>query len=244
MALQVCPTFARASLTMVTRGSRPRSLWSSDAVAAQLDAIQFSQRCGPACDVAAKGGWSTATMSDLKSTRGGPALASTADRLGVGSVLSVGLAVFAPALLLLPQWSERHTNGSLTLYASHPGAFTDAAIDTVLTATGHAAMSLTAQARIEAAERTAGDLADQLRVGLESRAVIGRAQGILMERHHITQQEAFDLLRTVSMRRNRKLRDLADELVATIDRGKHADATLDAYDEQAARSASKPQRNR
>ncbi|WP_169743408.1 ANTAR domain-containing protein [Knoellia sinensis] len=197
---------------------RLRSLWASDHGAAELDAAQFRQRCGPAVEVIKNGGWTAGSLPNLADPSGCPALTTVAERLRVCSVLSISLAVFAPALLLLPGWGERSTPGALSLYSTHPGAFTDSVVDSVLTATGHAALSLTAKARIEAAEQTARDLAGQLRAGLESRAVIGRAQGILMERHKITQEEAFDLLRTLSMNTNRKLRDLADEIVSTIDR--------------------------
>jgi AmiR/NasT family two-component response regulator len=38
-----------------------------------------------------------------------------------------------------------------------------------------------------------------------------------MERHRITEEEAFDRLRTASQRMNRKLRDLAEELARTGD---------------------------
>lgn len=219
VALKVGPAESRAALTVVEQHGRPESSWASDGVAARLDAIQYRQRRGPAWDVATTGGWVCATVPDLVETQGSPALTTAAEMQGVSSLLSVSLAVFAPALLLVPGWSERPTQGSLTLYASEPAVFTETAIDTVLTATGHAALSLTARARIGAAEQTTRDLASQLRAGLESRAAIGRAQGILMERHKINQQEAFDLLRTVSMRGNRKLRDVADELVSATGQG-------------------------
>jgi AmiR/NasT family two-component response regulator len=46
------------------------------------------------------------------------------------------------------------------------------------------------------------------------RAITERAKGILMERHQIGEQEAFDLLRDQARRSNRKLVDLADAVVA------------------------------
>lgn len=56
---------------------------------------------------------------------------------------------------------------------------------------------------------------DGLRVALENRDVIGQAKGILMATMLVTAEEAFDLLREASMRRNRKLRDLADDVART-----------------------------
>jgi AmiR/NasT family two-component response regulator len=45
------------------------------------------------------------------------------------------------------------------------------------------------------------------------RAVTERAKGILMERHEIDEQVAFDMLRDESRRTNRKLVDLAEAVV-------------------------------
>ena len=57
----------------------------------------------------------------------------------------------------------------------------------------------------------------QLEAALLTRDIIGQAKGILMERHRITEEEAFDRLRKASQHMNRKLRDLAEELVRTGD---------------------------
>jgi AmiR/NasT family two-component response regulator len=43
--------------------------------------------------------------------------------------------------------------------------------------------------------------------------MIAQAQGILMEREHITADQAFDILRRASQRLNVKLRDVAQGLV-------------------------------
>ena len=56
-----------------------------------------------------------------------------------------------------------------------------------------------------------------LEVALLTRDIIGQAKGILMERYRITADEAFELLRTASQHKNRKLRDLAEELASTGD---------------------------
>ncbi|MFT7839867.1 ATP-binding protein [Saccharothrix sp. BKS2] len=59
------------------------------------------------------------------------------------------------------------------------------------------------------------DVERQLRQAVRSHQVIGQAVGILMERHRLTDQAAFDHLVTTSQRRNTKLRDLARRLVET-----------------------------
>ena len=58
--------------------------------------------------------------------------------------------------------------------------------------------------------------AEMLRVALRHSRDIGTAIGILMSRHKITADAAFDLLRAASQRTNRKVRDLA---VAVVDTG-------------------------
>ncbi len=47
------------------------------------------------------------------------------------------------------------------------------------------------------------------------RAVTERAKGILMERHEIDEQAAFNMLRDHARRNNRKMVDLAEEIVST-----------------------------
>jgi AmiR/NasT family two-component response regulator len=47
---------------------------------------------------------------------------------------------------------------------------------------------------------------------LSTRDVIGQAKGILMERQRLSAGDAFDLLRRVSQRLNRKLADVARQL--------------------------------
>jgi AmiR/NasT family two-component response regulator len=52
-----------------------------------------------------------------------------------------------------------------------------------------------------------------LHVALDTRTVIGQAVGMLMERYNLEATAAFAVLKRVSMSANRKLRDVATELV-------------------------------
>jgi response regulator NasT len=73
----------------------------------------------------------------------------------------------------------------------------------------------TVQGTIEVAMRRYGEIqalgekVTQLETALERRAVIERAKGILMERHGVGGQEAFELLRSNARASNRKVVDLA-----------------------------------
>jgi AmiR/NasT family two-component response regulator len=73
----------------------------------------------------------------------------------------------------------------------------------------HAATSL-ANATAFSAARV---LSEQLQEALESRAVIEQAKGILMARHGIDADRAFEQLREQSQHSNRKVRDLAADVV-------------------------------
>jgi AmiR/NasT family two-component response regulator len=54
-----------------------------------------------------------------------------------------------------------------------------------------------------------GEQAHNMRLAMESRAVIEQAKGVLMAQRHVSAEEAFEILRAASQRYNRKLRDIA-----------------------------------
>ena len=54
-----------------------------------------------------------------------------------------------------------------------------------------------------------------LQIALGHRGTIGQALGVLMERHKIKPEEAFDMLREASQRLNIKLYHLAENLART-----------------------------
>ena len=57
------------------------------------------------------------------------------------------------------------------------------------------------------------ELVENLNKRLESQPVIEQAKGVLMARSHCTPDEAFEMLRRASMRMNRKLREVAGDIV-------------------------------
>ena len=58
---------------------------------------------------------------------------------------------------------------------------------------------------------------EHLQRALVSSRQIGMAMGILMERHRLTQEQAFERLRELSMRSNVKLREVAEHIIYTGD---------------------------
>jgi len=97
--------------------------------------------------------------------------------------------------------------GALTLYASHPNAFTKPLYAVACVYAEHAAVALDSARN--------GHHAGNLAAAVESNREIGIALGILVERHKITPDQAFDMLRIASQRTHTKLRDLASDLVRT-----------------------------
>ena len=57
-----------------------------------------------------------------------------------------------------------------------------------------------------------GDAVDELEDAISRRATIERAKGILMERHGISDQRAFELLRAEARKSNRRVYDVAGDV--------------------------------
>jgi len=57
-----------------------------------------------------------------------------------------------------------------------------------------------------------GDAVEELEDAIGRRAIIERAKGILMERHGVSDQEAFEMLRSEARSSNRRVYDVASEL--------------------------------
>ncbi len=96
---------------------------------------------------------------------------------------------------------------SLNLYATEPEAFPDEIVSANAQLLASAAVALALQRE----RRTRL----QLQTALESNRRIGAAVGVLMARELIDYDTAFALVRRASQDGNRKLRDIADEVLAT-----------------------------
>ena len=113
----------------------------------------------------------------------------------IRSVLSFGLRLREEPL------------GIITFYSAHPHAFGAAEIERATVLADHVAIAIDAA--------TSANQADNLKAALSNSRMIGMALGILIERHRITADEAFERLRSASQQANRKLADLAADLVRT-----------------------------
>ncbi|WP_448620665.1 GAF domain-containing protein [Geodermatophilus sp. URMC 65] len=101
--------------------------------------------------------------------------------------------------------------GAINVYAHKPHAFDE---DSRSVATRFAAYAAVAAANMYAHEE-ARDLIEHLERRVQSRAVIERATGILMERYELTADQSLHALARVARRTDTKVRDIADTLVRT-----------------------------
>jgi GAF domain-containing protein len=107
--------------------------------------------------------------------------------------------------------------GVLNLYSTEPRGFADEDQELGLLLAGQAAVAL-ANSRLY---QDAVKLTQQLNEALESRGIIERAKGVLMEREKCSEDEAFEMLRTASQHLNRKVRDIAFDVVSDLpDKGR------------------------
>lgn len=93
---------------------------------------------------------------------------------------------------------------ALNLYSASPMGLDDEAVTSASLFAIHASMMI---AHAESAHQAA-----TLGAALTTSRQIGAAVGILMALHKITEDQAYDLLRTASNRLNRKLRDIAQDV--------------------------------
>ena len=126
-----------------------------------------------------------------------------AARRGVRHTMSIGLPV------------QRQTIGALNVYGTDDTPFDEATQELATAFASYAAVAV-ANAGVYASTAT---LAANLQRALDSRAVIDQAKGILMGRHGTSADAAFDLLSKESQLSNRKLRDIAQDLVDEVQRG-------------------------
>jgi GAF domain-containing protein len=97
--------------------------------------------------------------------------------------------------------------GALAVYSDKAQYFVDEIVDVTGILADHAAIVLQGA---EAAEK-----AVHLTKALETSRRIGVAIGIIVNRYRLTEDQAFDLLRVQSQTSNRKLRDVADDIILT-----------------------------
>lgn len=192
-----------------------------------------AMRCSPCCcgataTAAAPGGdgWSTATHPDLAALAGpeetggdGPVSTALALRVPVASpdlleedgwprFRALALQTGLRSCLTVPVFRHGFTT-AVTLYAFWPGVLAPG-LDQPVRVLGEAFIDALVRDHAYASAQLE---VEQLRTAMRSRAVIDQASGIVMRVVGCDSKQAFDLLRTISQRTNRKLSEIAGEVV-------------------------------
>ncbi|MFQ1000705.1 ANTAR domain-containing protein [Modestobacter sp. SSW1-42] len=196
LAKEVLPGDPEVSISLLSNDKASTTVFTGR-LAMDLDESQYGRGYGPCLHAASTG--ELTEIDDARTDPRWPDYGKSAWERGSGSSLSVPLPI------------QEGLSGALNIYAREPHAFDDEARQAAQRFAPYAGVAV---ANMHAYE-TARDMAGHLQVALESRAVIDQAKGILMERHKLTPDQAFQAMAAVSMRANRKLRDVAEQLVRT-----------------------------
>ena len=188
MAVQSGPCDA-VSITMLHPDRSVDTVAYSDDRTLTSDELQYQLGEGPCVDAV----WTNGVfiVPDLIADGRWPRWAREAAGLGIGASLSVHL--FTDTTL-----------GSINLYSKTPREYDAVDVENARVIAAHASVVLA---------YTRND--ETLRQAVDSRNLIGQAQGILMERYGLTPAKAFAVLRGYSQEQNIKMRVLAEELTST-----------------------------
>jgi GAF domain-containing protein len=188
LAEQVLDHCDGVSLMLIGRGGRIDTPAASSQTARDSDLAQYETGEGPCLDAIEH--QRTIVLNDLEEDERWPAYRAKALELGVRSMLGVRL------------FASEESIGALDLYSRRPQAFDERSQVIAQVFAIHASIAVKAALTIAGLETVIG-----------SRDVIGQAKGIIMSRHRVTADMAFELLKTRSQELNRPVRDLAREVV-------------------------------
>jgi GAF domain-containing protein len=187
------------SASVTVRGEHdPFTVASSDEFANRVDEVQYDQGEGPCLEALRTG--REIHVPELRADPRWPGYREHAVASGVRSSLSMPLTV------------GETTIGALNLYCTQPEAFDDRLRQGLGVFAAQAAAALAMVLR----QARQDQVTTQLEKALASRTVIDQAMGILMAEQRCTADEAFALLRAHSQNTNRKLRDVAADIIERV----------------------------
>ncbi|MBD0321937.1 MAG: GAF and ANTAR domain-containing protein [Aldersonia sp.] len=190
-ATMLVPGCDHASIMLQRRGE-PVTVAASDSIAMEVDDLERQTGEGPCLDVLDFAG--VVIEPDLRNPHSWPNLSKLViEKTPVRGSLGFRLLVDGSKV------------GALNMFSDTPGIFDEAI--------ARDAIVLASFASVAVAAITHGEEASTLRRGLDSNREIGKAVGLLMALHKVSDEEAFDMLRRTSQRMNRKVADLARQVV-------------------------------
>jgi GAF domain-containing protein len=183
----------------ITVGSEhPFTVTPTDELAQRVDEVQYGEGAGPCLDAIRTE--SATVVEDVDADGPWPDYRRRAREAGVRSSLSLPLTVAGSTI------------GGLNLYSRAPNGFQAPLRETL---GAFAAQAAAALEMVQRSERSAQTRA-QLEEALTSRSVIDQALGIVMAQQRCTAEQALTLLRSQSQHSNRKLRDVAADLIERV----------------------------
>jgi len=191
-AVDLIPGCDEGSISVVLDRRTVTSQAASGELPRVVDALQEEVWQGPCLDAVYE--HETVRVADMASETRWPKFAARAHEAGAAGMLSIQLYV------------EGDNLGALNLFSRRPWAFDDESEHVGLLFASHAAIAYAA-ARQQ----------DKMVRNVATRQLIGRAEGILMERHKVTGDQAFAMLVRASQHSHLKLRDVADRLIHSGD---------------------------
>ncbi len=177
-----------ASITLRMPGGKYETFAASDDQVAEADELQYSLNEGPCVDALWKNG--TFAVEDVESDPRWPQWGPRAAELGLHSILSIHL------------FTSNLPVGAMNLYSSRYRTYSDEDIEVARVVAAHGSVAL-ARIRVE----------KDLWAAIDSRHLIGQAQGILMALYDLSSEQSFAVLQRYSQRTNLKLRDVANQVV-------------------------------
>jgi hypothetical protein len=194
LAAERVPVAACVSITTL-KHDRFVTAAATDDVARQADAMQYQLGSGPCVDAILD--QVIYQPTDLEHDTRWPEYGRRAGvELGLHSMLSFRMNLDTAGLI-----------AGLNFYAAGVDAFSDHDVAEGLLLSTHAAQAVAA-AHLRAR-------ADNLERALDSNRDIGTAVGVLMGQHKLTREQAFSLLRIASQNNNRKLHEVALDVIDT-----------------------------
>jgi GAF domain-containing protein len=198
LATRHVPGAESTSITLV-RGDTAYTAAHDGDMALAADELQYQRGYGPCLDAGRAG--VQLRIDDMRTETRWPDYTMRVVEVGARSSLSTPLPY------------QGTTIGAINIYATRPGAFAS-------TAAAEAAREVAEAIAVAVANADAharlGEQARNMELAMQSRAVIEQAKGVLMAQRGVDAEGAFELLRDASQRYNRKLRDIATGIVASV----------------------------